>query len=394
MKGSDNLKAYYHRLGAMRGQDIHRQNASRNISKMTREYNWMSNRMAKSMSQQDAPMSARLQANRDMVGQWSEQVSNIYGDADLQDVARRDDLNREMAQVQLQIDEQKRMEKEEEKAKKNAMITTGVQVAGTIAGTVLSGGNPMIGSMIGSGLGKIVGGALQKDAEMAISGVGDAVTGYVMKQNIKSENAKVAAMRKEFAEGLELYTHMDNPEWLEYDKLKSARNTDILNKFNEHISSPEYIDELQMRRDEHEQIGWGIHNPGEFKRLSPTMKSNATFDDMKAHGEALLKFEIDKLEHNRQLDAYNKHMAEYPRDMMASEFYENIYSQSDDYEKIETPTGPRRKLNPDIPPFVMLQIEWQKMMLGFQEQQEHRWRIPFRGNKKGKKNEKKESARS
>jgi hypothetical protein len=65
----------------------------------------------------------------------------------------------DLAQAELMRREMKRQQEEEEKKKRGGVFRKAGSALGTIAGTVLSGGNPVIGAAIGSAIGGAAGSA-------------------------------------------------------------------------------------------------------------------------------------------------------------------------------------------------------------------------------------------
>jgi len=154
MSAVDSFNNHLKRLKSKRGENIHYQRTAQNIGRFTHPFNYMSNQMAQSMVNQEAPMSARLQLNRDRAGDYNQFTHNIFSDASVRDLERKDALDMQITDVEFQRDETRRMEKEQEKYQKRAMWQAGLTAVGQIGGNIIA---PGFGGTIGGGLGQMLG---------------------------------------------------------------------------------------------------------------------------------------------------------------------------------------------------------------------------------------------
>ena len=183
MSAVKSKEAYIRNLKTRRNNDIHYLQATRNISRLSRQYNHFSNVIGRNLRNDITPQSAIMQHNRDIAKDFNEQSYNALAQASLDDAIRRDQFDERIAHEEFVKDELIRQEKERKAQEKRQMIGAIGQVGGTIlgAGVGMMAGNPMAGAMIGSGVGGMLGGVVgnaPKDYQMVVEGLGTTVGGF------------------------------------------------------------------------------------------------------------------------------------------------------------------------------------------------------------------------
>lgn len=188
---------YISKLKRNRTNNLAYQQASRNISKMTQPYKHLSQKMTQSLTNNNAPESAKQQLNLDQVRQFNEQSYNIMNEASMQDAERQMGLNEKIADLEFKRDEAVRQEKEQKKRekdeKKRSYMKLGGQLLGAGVGAVAgyaTGGLSYIasGAQIGSGIlgtaGALADGGVKQDFESAYQGIADTLGGISEASNL------------------------------------------------------------------------------------------------------------------------------------------------------------------------------------------------------------------
>jgi hypothetical protein len=104
----------------------------------------------------DLPESVARESMLKSTGQYAEQVANTYGEALAQDTQRRENIQGQIEQAQLQSDQAKQQEKDTKNSLKAKLIGNAVGTAVTAATAVASGGNIPMAAQFGSAAENIV----------------------------------------------------------------------------------------------------------------------------------------------------------------------------------------------------------------------------------------------
>jgi len=185
MSASKTQEAYIRDLVTRRNNDIYHLQATRNISKLTKQYNHFSNVFGRNMRNNNAPASAIYEHNRNVAKDFNEMSYNAIAEAGINDIARKEQYDEQISQAEYVKKEMKRQEKEQKDQEKKQLIAAGLKILGTGAGALLSGGNPMVGAMVGSGIGGMIGGAYSKDYQMILENLGTTIGGFAHASQLK-----------------------------------------------------------------------------------------------------------------------------------------------------------------------------------------------------------------
>ena len=180
---SKSLKAYYNRLGYMRNENLHYNNAMRGIGQMTSVFTEQTNQMGQAMNRHDVPWSARVKTQQQTAQNLNNQIYNYMQDASSQDAIRKDSLDKEMAGVQFQINEAQRQEELAKQQQKRGLWQSGLSAVGGIAGAIIGG---PAGAMVGSGLGGALGSVMGGKSAGKVDYQGIMENGALMAQGIAS----------------------------------------------------------------------------------------------------------------------------------------------------------------------------------------------------------------
>jgi hypothetical protein len=203
---------YLDNLRIKRSQNVHYMETARNVSSLRMPYQNMANQMARTMLNDDAPMSARMQHGRDMTNQFSEMSYNKFNEASLRDTQRRDAIDDKKAEVQFARDsaweqEQDRV-KQANKERIASLWQSGLSLAGGTLGAAGAGGllgktikgiegwNFDTGFQMGGGAGAVISGAINNDYELTMQGLGSMANTVSRVSALKGNKSFVSAMNE------------------------------------------------------------------------------------------------------------------------------------------------------------------------------------------------------
>jgi len=88
-------------------------------------------------------------------GQVIDQLGNIYTEAQVRDIARKDEMSGKIEETRFKADQEKEAERKADKSRTAQTWKSAAEILGFVGGTALSGGNVGIGLQAGKALGGV-----------------------------------------------------------------------------------------------------------------------------------------------------------------------------------------------------------------------------------------------
>lgn len=200
-----NYDKYINRLRAKRMNNPEYAFYRQTMFGMTEPLKRVQGQMQGAMNMASGSIGARAQAGLSGQQQLQGMATGLYEQADRAAVARNDQLDQQIMQMQMASDEQKQ-------ARKNAGLKSAINIGATAlgAGVGAIAGNPLIGAQIGSAAGGILGGFVGGGGKLGMNyanmeeinqGIGDMVAGIGAVSTLK-EHKDLADMIKTKLPGL------------------------------------------------------------------------------------------------------------------------------------------------------------------------------------------------
>lgn len=144
---------YLDRIIAERKQTPNADAAAKQVQMLAPQMQGIRRDIVSSLNKDNASSLAKARFALDNEGRIIDQVGNIYSQAEINEIARQQQLQGEQNKAELLVDQEKAAKKAAEKARTKNTWKTAAEIAGTALGTAVTGGNIAAGLAIGKAAG-------------------------------------------------------------------------------------------------------------------------------------------------------------------------------------------------------------------------------------------------
>lgn len=144
---------YLDRIIAERKQTPNADAADKQVQMLAPQMQGIRRDIVSSLNKDNASSLAKARFALDNEGRIIDQVGNIYNQAEINEIARQQQLQGEQNKAELLVDQEKAAKKAAEKARTKNTWKTAAEIAGTALGTAVTGGNIAAGLAIGKAAG-------------------------------------------------------------------------------------------------------------------------------------------------------------------------------------------------------------------------------------------------
>jgi len=159
---ADSYNVYINRLKSKRGENVYYQQAAQNITRsLTSPFTEMNRKIGIANRRNDVALSGQIEQTRAAVNDYNSMAYGAYSEAGLQDIARRDQIDSQLFDLEFQrnqaVEAERKAAEERRKAEKAAKRNAIFQMIGTVGGAALGA---IVGGPAGMAAGASLGGGL------------------------------------------------------------------------------------------------------------------------------------------------------------------------------------------------------------------------------------------
>ena len=131
------------------------QMASQRVQQLAPEFQRTRRNVSDVMRREGASPLAKARFALDAEGRITDQVGKIYSQAEIQEVARQEQLGGQQREAEFAVEKEKDAKKRAEKSRTQQVWKSAAEILGTVGGTLATGGNLAAGLSIGKAAGGV-----------------------------------------------------------------------------------------------------------------------------------------------------------------------------------------------------------------------------------------------